>query len=119
MSQSAASIADGAGPDQPAEEGAPPDSGELHPLLDRVPYRALYALPVEITVSVGTARPLLGELFRLGRDAVIVLDHRIDDSVEIRVGDRLIARGELQELDDGSGRLGVRLTEILDPGGRL
>lgn len=45
---------------------------------------------------------------------MIVLDRRIDDPVDIRVGDRVIARGELQELDDGSGRLGVRLTEVID-----
>jgi flagellar motor switch protein FliN/FliY len=48
-----------------------------------------------------------------------VLDRRIDDPVDIRVGDRVIARGELQELDDGSGRLGVRLTEIVDRGGKF
>jgi flagellar motor switch protein FliN len=55
----------------------------------------------------------------MGREAVIVLDRRIDDPVDIRVGDRVIARGELQELDDGSGRLGVRLTEIADRGGKF
>jgi flagellar motor switch protein FliN/FliY len=89
----------------------------VQPILDRPLYRAFYSLPVEIVVCVGTARPPLGELLAVGPDAVIVLDHRIDDPVDIRVGDRVIARGELQELDDGSGRLGVRLTEIAGPGG--
>jgi flagellar motor switch protein FliN len=76
-------------------------------------YRALYSLPVEIIVCVGTARPSLSELMNMGRDALITLDRRIDEPVDIRVGDRVIARGELQEMDDGSGRLGVRLTEIV------
>jgi flagellar motor switch protein FliN/FliY len=37
--------------------------------------------------------------------------------VELYIGDRLIARGELQEMDDGSGRLAVRLTEVADLSG--
>jgi flagellar motor switch protein FliN/FliY len=53
------------------------------------------------------------------RDALVMLDRRIDDPVDIRVGDRVIARGELQEMDDGSGRLGVRLTEIVGHEGGL
>ena len=96
---------------------APVASEPAHGLLDRPPYRAFYSLPVEIVVCVGTARPPLGELLAMGPDAVIVLDRRIEDPVDIRVGDRVIARGELQELEDGSGRLGVRLTEIADRGG--
>jgi flagellar motor switch protein FliN len=107
-------------PQPAAEEGekpAPAAGESIHSLLDRPPYRAFCSLPVEIAVCVGTARPPLGELLAMGRDAVIVLDRRIDDPVDIRVGDRVIARGELQELEDGSGRLGVRLTEIADRGG--
>lgn len=90
-----------------------------HPALDQHSYQAFYSLPVEIVVSVGTARPALGELLAMGSDAVILLDRRLDDPVDIRVGDRVIARGELQELEDGSGRLGVRLTQIADRGGKL
>jgi flagellar motor switch protein FliN/FliY len=101
-------------------EDAPPVAQEaLHAVLDKPSYRAFHSLPVEIAICVGTARPLLGELLAMGPDAVIVLDRRIDDPVDIRVGDRVIARGELQELDDGSGRLGVRLTEIAGRGGKF
>ncbi len=76
--------------------------------------RAIFAVPVEVVVCVGKALPPIGELINMRRDAIIVLDRRIDDPVEIRIGDRVIARGELQELEDGSGRLGVRMTEIVD-----
>lgn len=70
-------------------------------------------VPIEITISVGKARPLVRELLRLGRDAVLTLDRRIDDPVELYIGDRLIARGELQELEgDPAGTLAVRLTEV-------
>jgi flagellar motor switch protein FliN/FliY len=70
---------------------------------------------VEVVVAVGHARPAIGELLAMRRDMVLPLTSRMDDPVEIRVGDRVIARGELEEIaDDGSGRLGVRLTEVVD-----
>lgn len=72
-------------------------------------------VPIEISVSVGKARPLVRDLLRLKKDAVLVLDKRVDDPVELWVGDKLIARGELQELDgDQAGQLAVRLTEVVD-----
>ncbi len=71
-------------------------------------------VPVEITVSVGRARPLLRELMALSDDAIFPLDKTLDDPVELFVGDKLIARGQLEEIgEDGSGKLGVRLTEVV------
>ena len=75
---------------------------------------AFLGVPIEVTISVGKARPLVSELVELRRDSVLTLDSTIDDPVELYIGDRLIARGELQELGDDSGRLGVRLTEVAD-----
>ncbi len=70
-------------------------------------------VPIEITISVGKARPLIADLMKISRDAVLPLDRRVDDPVELYVGDRLIARGELQELSgDKAGQLAVRLTEV-------
>lgn len=72
-------------------------------------------VPIEITVSVGKARPLVRDLLRLKRDAILPLDRRVDDPVELYVGDKLIARGELTELEgDQAGQLAVRLTEVAD-----
>ena len=72
-------------------------------------------VPVEIRISVGTARPLVGDLLQLKRDSVLPLEQKIDDPVELFVGDRLIARGELQEMEgEDSGRLAVRLTEVAE-----
>jgi len=74
-------------------------------------------VPIEITISVGRARPMVRDLLRLRRDAVLPLDRRVDDPVELYVGDRLIARGELTELDgEPAGQLAVRLTEVVDLG---
>jgi len=70
-------------------------------------------VPIEITISVGKARPQVRDLLRLERDAVLTLDRRVEDPVELYVGDRLIARGELQELEgEHAGQLAVRLTEV-------
>jgi len=77
-------------------------------------------VPIEITISVGKARPSIRELLRLSRDAVLPLDRRVEDPVELYVGDRLIARGELQELEgDQAGQLAVRLTEVANLRGGL
>ena len=58
---------------------------------------------------------MVKELLLLGPDAVLPLDRGVDDPVELYVGDKLIARGELQEVeDDPNGQLAVRLTEIAD-----
>lgn len=74
-------------------------------------------VPIEIVVSVGQARPSVRDLLRLKPDAVLALDRRIDDPVELYVGDRLIARGELEEVEgDPAGGLAVRLTEVADLG---
>ncbi|MFZ1470067.1 MAG: FliM/FliN family flagellar motor switch protein [Paracoccaceae bacterium] len=77
-------------------------------------------VPIEITISVGKARPMVKDLLRLSRDAILPLDRRVDDPVELFVGDRLIARGELTEMEgDVPGQLGVRLTEVANLRGGL
>ncbi len=89
------------------------ETGETPPLVDRRK-KAVLGVPIEVVISVGKARPLLSELVGLRRDSVLTLDSKIEDPVEIMVGDRVIARGELQEIDSETGRLCVRLTEVAD-----
>lgn len=73
----------------------------------------LSLVPIEIMVSVGKARPLVRDLMQLGAEAILTLDRRIEDPVELYIGDRLIARGELHELEgEQAGQLAVRLTEV-------
>jgi flagellar motor switch protein FliN/FliY len=84
------------------------------------PQNPFSLVPIEITISVGKARPLIADLMKLGRDAILPLDRRVDDPVELYVGDRLIGRGELQELSgDQEGQLAVRLTEVANLRGGL
>lgn len=82
--------------------------GSTHPL---------HNIPVEVTISVGRARPLVRDLLELGENAVLTLDKRIDDPVDLFVGGRLIARGQLEQVaDSDSGQLAVRLTEVISTG---
>ncbi|MEM1074348.1 MAG: FliM/FliN family flagellar motor C-terminal domain-containing protein [Pseudomonadota bacterium] len=79
------------------------------------PNNPFTSVPIEVTVSVGKARPLVKDLVNLGENAVLTLDKSIDDPVELYVGDQLIARGMLEENDDDpSGQLVVRLTEVMN-----
>jgi len=82
--------------------------------------KAFMQVPIEITISVGKTRPLVSELLALKNDSVLPLDRRVDDPVELYVGEKLIARGELQELEgEEEGKLAVRLTEVADLGGGI
>ncbi|WP_176248871.1 MULTISPECIES: FliM/FliN family flagellar motor switch protein [unclassified Sulfitobacter] len=79
------------------------------------PSNAFTSVPIEILVCVGKARPLIRDLVSLGENAVLGLDRRVDDPVELYVGEKLIARGILEELEcDGVDQLSVRLTEVID-----
>ena len=88
------------------------DDGELSGLADT----RFAQVPIEITISVGMARPLIKDLLSLEEDAVLPLDRSLDDPVDLFVGDKLIGRGQLEEVDgEGSGKLGVRVVEITQP----
>ena len=77
---------------------------------------AFSKVPVEVIVSVGKARPQVGELLNLSNNSVLALDQSVSDPVELYIGSRLIARGELQEMEgEDAGRLAVRLTEVANP----
>ena len=81
------------------------------------PTHPLRNVPVEVTISVGRARPLVRDLLDLVENAVLPLDKRIDDPVDLYVGDRLIARGQLEQVaESDTGQLAVRLTEVISMG---
>lgn len=73
------------------------------------------SVPIEITVSIGRARPLIKELLQLSEGSVLTLDKQLDDPVELYVGEKLIGVGVLEVVEgDGRGQLAVRLTEVID-----
>lgn len=73
------------------------------------------SVPVEITISVGKARLAISDLLKLGENSVLQLDRRVDDPVELTIGEKIIARGQLEEVEGGAeGQMAVRLTELAD-----
>lgn len=76
----------------------------------------LRTLPLEIRVCVGRAKPAFQDLESFKTDTVIPLDRRVEDPVDLYVGETLIGQGELYQLEDGTERIGVRLTKVLSQG---
>ena len=71
---------------------------------------AVYDIPVQVSAVLGQASVRVSNLMKLGRGAVIELDRKIGEPIDLYVNDRLVARGNLTVTD---GRLGVTMTEIM------
>jgi len=105
-------------------EGAPiPDEAMLEsgaPSIDAGKTQSrridsILRIPVVVQVVVGSATLPVSSLLKLGRGAVIPLDHRVGDPVDIVVNGRTIARGEVVVVEEDGARFGVSLTEICEP----
>jgi len=71
---------------------------------------AVYDIPVQVQAVLGKATMQVSQLLRLGRGAVVELDRKVGEAIDIYVNNRLVARGEVVIVDD---RLGVTMTEII------
>lgn len=76
--------------------------------------RSIYALPVEVQVVIGTAMMTISDLLRLEAEQIIELDKTINDPVDLCIDNRIIARGELVEIEPLGGALGLKITQIVD-----
>src|SRR5678816_326642 len=90
-------------PAAPAAE-APPENLSLE---------TVYDIPVQITVVLGKTSMQVNQLLKLGRGAVLELDKKVGEAIDIFVNNRLVARGEVVVVDE---RLGVTMTEIIKDG---
>jgi flagellar motor switch protein FliN/FliY len=71
---------------------------------------AVYDIPVSISAVLGKATMQVSQLLKLGRGAVVELDRKVGEAIDIYVNNRLVARGEVVIVDE---RLGVTMTEII------
>lgn len=71
---------------------------------------AVYAVPVEVSAVLGKATMPVSSLLKLGRGAVVELDRKVGEAIDIYVNNRLVARGEVVVVED---RLGITMTEII------
>ena len=71
---------------------------------------AVYDIPVEISAVLGKSTMQVSQLLKLGRGAVVELDRKVGEAIDIYVNNRLVARGEVVVVNE---RLGVTMTEII------
>ena len=88
-------------PDQGQADGGPRSGSDLE---------AVYEVPVQVSAVLGKATLQVSQLLKLGRGAVVELDRKVGEAIDIYINDRLVARGEVVVVED---RLGVTMTEII------
>jgi flagellar motor switch protein FliN/FliY len=72
-------------------------------------------IPVTVKIVLGSATMPVANLMKLGRGAVIPLDRKVGEPVDMVVNGRVVARGEVVVVDEGSSRFGIKLTEVVGP----
>ncbi len=96
----------------PAEAAAPEVEESLEERSQRIAgeLEAVYDIPVQVSAVLGKCSMQVSQLLKLGRGAVVELDRRVGEAIDIYVNNRLVARGEVVVVDE---RLGVTMTEII------
>lgn len=70
----------------------------------------VFDIPVQVSAVLGRSRMQVSQLMRISKGAVVELDRKVGEAIDIYVNNRLVARGEVVVVDD---RLGVTMTEII------
>jgi flagellar motor switch protein FliN/FliY len=87
---------------------AAPEAGMVG--SENLSLETVYDIPVQITVVLGRTNMQVNQLLKLGRGAVIELEKKVGEPIDIFVNNRLVARGEVVIVED---RIGVTMTEII------
>jgi flagellar motor switch protein FliN/FliY len=88
-------------------------AGEETQVGDR-PQEAVYDVSVEVYAVLGTATLPIAQLLKLGRGAVVELDRRVNESVDLYVNQRRIAKADVVVVED---HLAVTVSEVLKTAG--
>ena len=71
---------------------------------------AVYNIPVKVSAVLGKANMKVSQLMKLNKGAIIELDRKVGEAIDIYVNNSLVARGEVVVVDD---KLGITMTEII------
>ena len=71
---------------------------------------AIYDVPVQVSAVLGKTSMPISQLIRLGRGAILELDRKVGESIDVVVNNRLVAKGEVVIVDE---RIGITMTEII------
>ena len=104
LSDEAKAVATDAPADKPPEEDSQKFATDL---------QAVYDVHVSVSAVLGKTQMEVSELLKLGRGAIVELDRKIGEAIDIYVNNRLVARGEVVVVED---RLGITMTEIVKGG---
>jgi flagellar motor switch protein FliN len=88
------------------------DLGLMSPNLEMV-----MRIPVTVKIVLGSTTMPVASLVKLGRGAIIPLDRRVGEPVDVVVNGRVVARGEVVVVDEATSRFGISLTEVVGPTG--
>ena len=72
--------------------------------------KAVFDVPIQVSAVLGRSVMPVNQLLKLGRGAVVELDKKVGESIDIFVNNKLIARGEVVVVGE---RLGITMTEII------
>ena len=102
-------------PDNPAPQPSAEANSRYNEEIPEKPkssaaLEAVYDIPVQVSAVLGKSSMQVHQLLKLGRGAVVELDRKIGEAIDIYVNNRLVARGEVVVVDD---RLGITMTEII------
>ncbi len=115
-------LAAAAEPEPVAESEAAAEPAPLSPLAPQQPGEPLGNLdfildvPLQITVNLGETRMLIKELLQLGQGSVVELEKMAGEPMDVLIGDKLVARGEVVVVNE---KFGVRLTDIVSTADRI
>lgn len=70
-------------------------------------------IPIDVQIVLGSSRMQVSGLMNLEEGAIIALDKKIGEPVEIMVNGRRIAKGEITVLENDDTRFGVKLIEVM------
>jgi flagellar motor switch protein FliN/FliY len=76
----------------------------------------LLGVRVDVEIVLGHLRMSLAEVAALGEGALLALDRKLGDCVDVAVNGRVVARGEVIALEGEPERLGVAIREIVAAG---
>jgi flagellar motor switch protein FliN/FliY len=93
----------------PADYGLSPDFGAGALAGSEVPLGMLLDLSLPVSIELGRTSMTVQEILRLGRGAVIQLDRLAGEPIDVYVGDRKFAEGEVVVLGE---HFGVRIVRI-------
>ena len=71
---------------------------------------AIYDIPVKVSAILGRTNMKISQLMQLNKGAIIELDKKVGEAIDIYVNNNLVAKGEVVVVDD---KLGITMTEVV------